>query len=154
MKIGRIEVGVGMRFPTLPWFDHNFMWVNLMKTQKDGLYLDHICCKVCITLFDSFQYQTNEAQQLLHRTQDVTPIPTDCTRKKCGRRGRRLWAPVLDRKLSRTRNEKQGVAVCWDAYIALVWVGVLLETCQKKSPKFFFCAFGRVFWRISGRWKM
>ena len=25
MKIGRIEVGVGMRFRTLPWFDDNFM---------------------------------------------------------------------------------------------------------------------------------
>ncbi|CAE7262075.1 rps14 [Symbiodinium sp. CCMP2592] len=24
------------------------------------------------------------------RIEDVTPIPTDCTRRKCGRRGRRL----------------------------------------------------------------
>lgn len=108
------------------------------------IYLDHICCKVCITLPDSFQYKTHEAPNKLSffqgfctvvaPHQDVTPIPTDCTRKKCGRRGRRLWAPVLDRncrELETKNKEPLGCLHCFS-------LGGGARDLPKKSPKFFF----------------
>ena len=66
-----------IHFPTTP------IWIPF------GYHLDTIWIPYGYHM-DSLVSDNLSARSDLTDRQDVTPIPTDCTRKKCGRRGRRL----------------------------------------------------------------